>query len=496
MSLTKKLYKGAGSLALGKMGGKFFAILRLVILARLLTTEDMGIITLLMMTVALLEMLSQLGADKLLIQAKDGDDPIFQGCVHVTRILRGCFNAVVLLAIAVPTARFFGAPETWFAFALLAVVPLIRGLVHTDALRAQRGMKYGPIVRVDLASSALAALSAAPLALVFGDYRAGLGCIIIKALTYTVSTHVVATRPYRYAWDRAIAGRLFRFGWPMLINSALLYAITHGDKLIIGRYYSTTELGIYGLAIGLAMTARMTVAGAMNSLFLPVLARSQDEPDRFASRVRALATMLSVIGAGIAVPMVLAGGPLMALIYGAEYAAAGAFIGWLAVMQSVRLVRTAPSIAAQARADSRMLMYANMVRISSLVPMVLAALNGAPLVVLAQWGCAGEIGAIMTMLLLHRRHYGLRLACVGMPLLTASAVATGCVMVSRPVMPVASDMISIVAACAVAAVAVGITAALVPEARTMIRTFLNDAGGAARRVRTGPDRGSVTESAS
>jgi len=476
MTLTHKLYRGAATLALGKVGSKIFAMVRLVILARMLTLEDMGIVSMLMLTVALLEMLSQLGADKLLIQAHDGDDPRFQGCVHVTRISRGVFNALVLLIIAVPMARLFKAEDAWPAFAALAVVPLIRGFVHTDVLRSQRGLRYAPLIKVELISSVLAAASAAPLALWLGDYRAGLGCIIIKALAYTVTTHVVATRPYRLAWDRAVASRLFHFGWPMLINSALLYAITHGDKLIVGRYYTPADLGVYAVAFGLAMTARMTVAGALNSLFLPVLASTQDHAERFAQRLGVLATMLALCGVLLAVPLVVAGGDVMSLIYGAKYSTAGAFVGWLAAMQAVRLVRTAPSIAAQARADSLTLMFANIVRASFLAPALAAALGGAPLVVLARWGLAGEVAALGTMALLLRRSWAVPLATIARPVLWASAVTAATAAAGLWASRGRGEFSTLVIAGVATLAAAGLLGGVLRDARRVVRTLAGDVG--------------------
>ena len=49
------------------------------------------------------------------------------------------------------------------------------------------------------------------------------------------------------------ARRLLTFGWPLLVNGLLMFGIVQGDRLIIGTAYSVYDLGIYSVALTLAM---------------------------------------------------------------------------------------------------------------------------------------------------------------------------------------------------------------------------------------------------
>ena len=106
--------------------------------------------------------------------------------------------------------------------------------MHLDAACQQRDMRFGASVWLDTVPQVVTTL-AAPLAKWLGDYQVMLYVVIGQVVMMTLVSHLVAERPYRWAWDRVIIGRMLRFGWPLLINGLLMFAIFQGDKAIVGR---------------------------------------------------------------------------------------------------------------------------------------------------------------------------------------------------------------------------------------------------------------------
>ena len=481
VSLVASLTRGAATIALGKAGGKAFAFIRMVVLARLLTLEDMGIVAMLMMTVALLESLSQLGAEKLLIQARDGNDTRFQGAVQVVQSVRGAFSALVLLAIAQPTASFLEAPDAWLDFAALALVPLVKGFTHFDAVRQQRDMRFGPLVRVDVATSAVAALAAAPFALWLGDYRAGLACILLKWATYVAGTHLVAERRYIWSLDRDNIRRVMNFGWPLLINGGLMYGIVYGDNLVVAKFFSKEALGVYAVAFGLVMTPRMVFASAISSLMLPVLSRSQHDAEQFVRRYRHVSQSMAALALAVGGPFLFAGGDIVTLVYGEKYAAAGAFVAWIAVSQGIWVMRTAPAIAALALADSRSLMLASLVRFLGVGLAVAAAAAGGTLAHVAAAGAVGESIAVVAVTILLRRRHAIPMSATLLPVLASTLGAFAVFGLGARFAPELSGGGRLVVAVLIGAGGLGAMVLVSPELRRSAFTALK------KRRRPAPD---------
>src|SRR3974377_83034 len=104
------------------------SFVRNVILARLISPANFGIASIFAMTFYLIEMVSSLSIETLLVQAEDGDEPDLESTAHLRLAVRGLINSLIILALSRPIAHLFGAPQAAWAFALLAFVPAMKGV--------------------------------------------------------------------------------------------------------------------------------------------------------------------------------------------------------------------------------------------------------------------------------------------------------------------------------------------------------------------------------
>ena len=401
MTTSLKVLKSGLKLSLNQVFIQGCSFVRNVIIARLISPADFGIAALLAMTFSSLEMSSNLAQEKLLIQAEDGDRPSFQNTVHLLQAGRGFMNALLIFLLAGPVAGLFELPQTTWAFRCLALVPLIRGLVHTDLFRVQRDLRFEPSIIVDVVSSIVLVLVALPLALWHRDYTVMLWVLVAQSLCAAIGSHLVAERRYGWAWNRSYLKKIFSFGWPLLINGLLMYLIFDGDRLMIGaarrlfhvNSYNLTDLGIYSVAFAITMGPTMLVANVSTSLFLPILSHAHTR-EHFERRYLGCAQMVCLIAAIIAVPFIIAGGWVTILLYGKKYVAASGFIGWLAAMWAFRMARQGPTLAAMALGDTKNAMISNIVRASAFLALLLVAATGRSLVWIAACGFFGELLAL------------------------------------------------------------------------------------------------------
>jgi O-antigen/teichoic acid export membrane protein len=381
------------------------AFLRNLILARLLTPADMGVAASLAVTLSLLEMLSDVAADKLIVQAPDGDDLRLEGVVHAVQCVRGVVQASFLFLLSWPVAALFKMPEALWAFQLIALAPLIRGFAHLDPSRFFRELRYGPSVLAESVPQVVAVLAAWPLARLIGNYGAALWVVLIQSLVYVVCTHAVAERPYRWALDRDLLRRVSSFGWPLVLNSVLLFGINQGDKAIVGAAYAPAELGVYSVAFMLAAAPVMVLGKLSIAIGLPLLSRVQHEAGQFASRYRLLVQTTGLLAACMAVPMILAGPLMIRVLYGDKYAGAGAYFGLLAAMGALRILRMAPTVAAMARGDNVNALVANVARSIALLGIIATAVQHMSLVWVPAVSVGGEAFALAVSIirLAHRQ---------------------------------------------------------------------------------------------
>lgn len=431
MSVRQRILGGAALLATGQVLRQSFSFIRNIIIARLISPDDFGIAATFVIAVSLLEMISDLAAHRLLVQAEDGNDERFQETAHLLMVVRGAVNAVLLFLLAWPFSRLFNIPEARWAFQCLAIVPLVMGFAHLDRKRLHRDMRFGRDTIVDVVDQIIPLMAAWPLAIWLGDYSAVLWLLIARAVVSVAASHLVAHRPYRWACDKVYLKRMLTFGWPLLVNGLLMFGIFQGDRLVVGTAYTMTDLGFYSVAFTLTMMPTFMVARITSSLLLPLLSNVQTSPQKFQARYALSVQALWPAAALLATPFILGGTFLVTEIYGDKYAPAGTVIGWLAAMQAVRLMRSAPALAAMARGDTRTLMLSNMARSCALVLAVLAATLNAELVWIAASGLVGELLALgLVLFRLTRLHHlaaviCIRPACLSfLAILAAGVIAT------------------------------------------------------------------------
>lgn len=349
-------------LSAGNISVALFGLVRNVLIARLLSVEDFGIASTFAITMALVEMTSNIALDRLIVQAKDGDDPTLQSTLHTIQFARGVFGAVLLLLLASPIAELFGIPEVAWAYQMLAIVPFLRGIAHLDMFRLQREMNFVPSVAVETSAQGLSTLVAIPLALWFNDYRAMLFAILLQQLIFSLMSHIVANRSYKLSWDADIVRRVIHFGWPLLINSLLLFAIYQGDRVIIGAGIGMAELGWFSAAFTLTFVPSIVITKTLQSFFLPQLSKSQMEAEQFDNLCKVAIQAALVSGLLLAIGFAIFGGTAMILLYGTKYNAALSVLVWLAVRQAVWVARAGPTIIAMSKAQTKIPLYANIVR--------------------------------------------------------------------------------------------------------------------------------------
>lgn len=397
MAIRREILGGGGMLIGGQVLGQACSFARNIVIARLLTPEDFGIAATFGIAVSIFEMVSNIGVDRLLVQAPDGDAPIFQATAHAFQVIRGIGLAILLMALAWPLSRLFGIPQALWAFQCVAIVPLIRGFAHLDPKRFQRQLGFTADIATELLPQIVLVAAAWPIAWWLRDYSAMVWLLVLQVLVSVVTSHAVAERRYAWALNRKFLERMYAFGWPLLLNGLLMFLVFQGDRVIVGSAYDMATLGVYSVAYSITFVPTTMISKVASSVLLPLLSREQGDSRKFIALYAMSVCVLCVVGIAVSTGFILLGHQLVLITYGAKYATVESFIGWMAVMQMLRVIRLGPSIASMAWGDTRNPLVSNIGRISVFPVAIWAALSGGDLIWVVIIGCLGEFIALLMM---------------------------------------------------------------------------------------------------
>lgn len=248
-----------------------------IILARLLTPEDFGILAILLVFINLAQVLVQGGFNIALVQKKDTDNLDFSSVFYLSLFI-SIISYLLLYSFAPFIANWYSMPKLTNFLRFLSIILIPGSLNSIQIAFIQKNMLFKV--------AALGSLGASILSGIIGISSAyfGLGVLslvyqqVSYALVYSIILWV--TVKWRPVLEFSVLRLkiLFLYG-VRILGSNLIYALYLDLRtLIIGRVYSSASLGFYQRGEQVPRFIVYNIDHSVQSVILPTLSAFQDEP--------------------------------------------------------------------------------------------------------------------------------------------------------------------------------------------------------------------------
>lgn len=318
-----------------------------LVLARLLFPEAFGLMALVAVVLTGLQMLSDTGTAPSIARSPRGDDPDFLNTAWTLQALRGVLLWGLACALAWPLARIYDAPDLTVLLPVAGLALLVAGLNPTRIDTAQRHLLLGRVTLLDLAAQVTGIAAMVALAWATGSVWALVAGGVVTACAKLMLCHLFLPGPRnRPRWEPAAARELLSFGKWIFASTACGFALSQGDRLILGGYLSLEALGHYNIGWFLASFPWLLGGAVVMRVMIPLYR------DR-APRVRRLRAALTAGLLALLAALALGGVALVGLLYDPRYAPAGAVVVMVACVQMPAVIGMTYDQAALAAGDSR-----------------------------------------------------------------------------------------------------------------------------------------------
>lgn len=362
--LVQRALRGSAFTIIGFGGQQAIRLASNLILTRLLFPEVFGIMAIIMVVIQGLNNFSDMGISPAIMQSKRGDDQRYLNTAFTMQAIRGVVLWLGCCAIAWPMARFYDVPELAWFLPVAGLVSVIQGLTPTKVETANRHIRVGRLTAVELAGTVISTALAVGLAAVMGSAWALVIALVLGALiNLALVWRLLPGAPNRFEWERSAAAELVAFGKWVLPSTMLGFALAQGDKAILGRFLTMSELGIYNIAFFLASFPLMLSGALVGRLMIPIYRNVYEEPS--ARRLRQLRRMrFGLTGAFLSLLAILAvfGPQLVGLLYDFRYAGAGPLLTFVALATIPQLIGMTYDSAALAAGNSRGFFWLTLLR--------------------------------------------------------------------------------------------------------------------------------------
>ena len=381
--LASRALSGSIISTLGFGGGQAMRLASNLILTRILSPQDFGLMALVTSFLIGLTMFSDMGVGPSIQQSKRGDDPAFLDTAWTIKVIRGGILLAVALALALPLAWFYQAPRFAQVFPVAAISLLIAGFNPTRMDTAVRHLYLGRLTAIELASQGInivVVVAAAwwlqsVWALVIGNVT---GALVTLILTWTL----LPGHRDRLRFEPAARHELVHFGKWIFLSTICGFLLFQGDRIILGRVLTLDQLGIYNIGQFLGTVPMMLGTAIAGRLFLPLYRQHPpgESPAHFRTLAKARGAVAAFLILGVTI-LVIAGPQLVGLLYDPRYVTAGGMLVIIALLQMPQIIAVSYDFSALAAGDTRGVFVMQAIRAALYILLVA---SGA-----WQWGLAG-----------------------------------------------------------------------------------------------------------
>jgi O-antigen/teichoic acid export membrane protein len=280
--LKKRVLRGGLSKVCAQATVFTIRIGSVMVLARILSPGDFGIVGMVTALTGVLALLRDFGLSAATVQRVEVTHEQ-TSTLFWLNILLGVVLTVAVAAMAPFIAAFYREPRLFWVTIVVSTGFLFNaaGVQHSALL--QRQVRFTALAAIDVISLVASSLLGIGMALLGFGYWALVAAAVSPPIATTLCLWLTAGwipgRPRR----RIGLHSLMRFGGAMTAMNVLIYIAYNSEKVLLGRYWGAAVLGIYGRAYYLISIPTDNLNTAVGDVAFSALSRLQHDPEGFRS---------------------------------------------------------------------------------------------------------------------------------------------------------------------------------------------------------------------
>jgi O-antigen/teichoic acid export membrane protein len=330
------------------------SVVQTLVLARLLTPRDFGLMAASLVVIGLARAFADLGLSSAIV-AKQMRDPNTLSSLYWASIIAGIVVFGIVLALMPLMVRFYDEPQLYHILPWAALSFVIIPIGQQFQMLLQMDLHVDRMVKVDIVSAV------ASLGVAIGAALAGAGPLTL-AFAYLTRVGVTAALFAAWGWRhhrpkfrlrRSDLDGYLGFGLYQMGERMVNFLSANVDYLLVGRYLGVGALGAYSIAYQLVVKPVFEFNPILTRVAYPAFAKKQNDDEALA---RGYVEMIRLIGF-VVVPLMAAVAALAPLVvpvvFGKQWHAAIPLLQILAIVGICRSL-TSPAgdlILAKGRPD-------------------------------------------------------------------------------------------------------------------------------------------------
>lgn len=332
-NLKNRTIAGVGWSAADAFLGQGVSFIVGLVLARLLSPEEYGLIGIVTIFTVVMMGVVDSGFSNSLIRKKDVTDDDYS-TMFITNLGLSLLLYIVLYVCAPLVARFFGRFELVDLIRVLGLVLIVQALSLVQHTILSKRIDF----RTKTKASVIAAVGSGVVGISMAFAGAGVWALVGQQLSRQVLITVFLwllnrwhpsfrfnMQSFRYMWG---------FGWKLMLSGLLNNIWNQFYQVVVGRCYSPATLGQYTRANECASIFSSNFTGIIQRVSYPVLSEIQDYDDRLLEVYRRVLKTTMFVTIIVMISMAAVAEPLIYCLIGSQWHKAATFLPLVCISMS------------------------------------------------------------------------------------------------------------------------------------------------------------------
>ena len=317
---------------LSELAAKAIQPVVFIVLARLLTPEDFGVMTAAMMVIAFSQIFWEAGMGKALIQRQTQIKEAANAAFMIN-IGLGVLIASLLYQFAQPIAQtFFQDDRVTAVLQVMTLQVLLGAMGSVQTALLQKEMGFKKLFWVRFATVSLPGLASIPLALNGWRYWALVAGTLAGQFAQVIMLWRMSHWRPGSTVNNVVNKEIAKFGGWVGISGLLTWFYVWVDSLIVGMFLGSHDLGLYRTGSQFSIMVFALVFGPITPVLYSQLSKIGDDQKRMGAVVQSYIKIITIISIPIAFMIMALNKYIELYVFGSSWMGIGHVLGVMALV--------------------------------------------------------------------------------------------------------------------------------------------------------------------
>jgi O-antigen/teichoic acid export membrane protein len=376
--VRSRLAKGSAWIAGARLVVNILGLVSTLLLARLLTPADFGLVAIATSLLAILNSVTELSLTQALVQHKNPTEDHFHAA-WTLQLLRNLILAIGFALCSFPAAAILNEPRLTDLMGVLAISVLLQGIINPRSIMMTRDLVFWQQFMLQVGSRVIGLIVSVAIALIYRSYWALIWGVVASQIANVLLSYTVL--PFLPRLRLRGARDLLNFSVWLTLGQVINTINWRSDHLFVGGYLGRTALGYYTVGDNLAIMATREVTLPLTQTLFPGFSHLTKTPERLPSVYQRAQALVTAVALPTGVGTALVAYPLVLLIMGAKWLPAVTVIQCLASVFAFQTLGSLSQPLAMATNNTKLLFYRDLqgfiIRMPTIIiGMLVAGLTG------------------------------------------------------------------------------------------------------------------------